>query len=143
MRFWSQVGWIVLLSLVAATLSAFFHPRRPAWFFVESAEVLRWQISVEEARELAAKEEVLWVDARPRKKFEEERLPGSILLNTDEWGDLMFANMDTLQSAMSRPVIVYCDGNRCEKSQDVASRLRELLGLEPVYVLKGDWRLLE
>ncbi len=143
MRFWHQVGLIVLLALLAAALSAFLHPKRPAWYFVESPEVLRWQISVEEAKALAATEEVLWVDARSREKFEEDRLPGSILLNADEWGDQMFENMDTLQTAMSRPVVVYCDGTRCEKSQDVASRLRELLGLDPVFVLKGDWRLLK
>lgn len=143
MNFWRQVGLIVSLALVAATLSAFFHPNRPAWYFVESAENLRWQISVEEAKTLAAAEEVLWVDARSRQKFEEGHMPGSILLNADEWGDLMFENMDTLQSAMSRPVVVYCDGTFCAKSQDVASQLRELLGLDPVYVLKGDWRLLE
>lgn len=143
MAFWKQVGLILGLALVAATLSAFFHPKRPAWYFVASPEVLQWQISPEEAQELASAEDVLWIDARPRAKFEEEHFPDAILLNMDEWGDLMFEHMDTLQTAMDRPVVVYCDGTRCEKSHEVASQLRELLGLEPVYILKGDWRLLK
>lgn len=138
-----QIALILGLTLVAATLSAFFHPKRPAWYFVESPDVVRWQISPEKAKELAATEDVLWVDARSREKFEEEHLPDAILLNADEWGDLMFEHMDALQTAMDRPVVVYCDGTRCAKSQEVASQLRELLGLEPVYILKGDWRLLE
>ena len=138
-----QVGIVLSLALMAAFLSAFFHPQRPAWYFVESAEDLRWQISVEDAKTLAETENVLWIDARPRTKFDEGHMPRAILLNADEWGDLMFQNMDTLQSAMSRPVIVYCDGDRCAKSNDVATRLRELLGLDPVYVLKGDWKLLK
>jgi len=138
-----QIGIILSLSLAAAVLSAFFHPKRPAWYFVESSENLLWKISFEDAQTLAETEDVLWVDARPRAKFEEAHMPGAILLNDDEWGDLMFQNMDTLQSAMSRPVIVYCDGTRCAKSNDVATQLRELLGLEPVYVLKGDWKLLK
>ncbi|MDF1739725.1 MAG: rhodanese-like domain-containing protein [Verrucomicrobiales bacterium] len=135
-----QIAAILGISLVAAILSAAIHPLRPPFFQVESAEVLRWQIDVEKANQLAAAGEVLWVDARSREKFEEGHLEGAILLNPEEWGDLMFRNMDALQAALGTPVVVYCDGTRCEKSQDVSARLRELLGLDPVYVLKGDWR---
>ncbi|MEX2580649.1 MAG: rhodanese-like domain-containing protein [Verrucomicrobiales bacterium] len=138
-----QIGAILSLALAAAILSAFFHPKRPAWRVVESTEELRWQISLDEAKQLAAANEVLWIDARSRETFEDSSLPNAILLNTDEWGDLMFEHMDVLQSAMDRPVVVYCDGTRCAESHEVATRLRELLGLEPVYVLKGDWRDLE
>ncbi|MEM9016653.1 MAG: rhodanese-like domain-containing protein [Verrucomicrobiota bacterium] len=137
-----QCGLILGLSAVATLISAVFHPKRPAWYEVVSPEELRWQISAEEAKEIAGTGEVLWVDARARTKFEEEHFPEAILLNPMEWGDLMFENMDRLQDAMGSPVIVYCDGNDCKKSSDVARQLRELLGLEPVYVLKGSWRAL-
>jgi rhodanese-related sulfurtransferase len=135
-----QVVIIVALTIFAAGLSAFFHPKRPAWFKVSSPEELRWQILPEEAQRLSKESNVLWVDARERAKFEESHRDGAILLNLAEWGDLMFQHMDILQESFERPVIVYCDGQDCGKSLEVAKRLRELIGLEPVYVLKGSWR---
>ena len=135
-----QVVVILGLSLLAAVISALVHPKRPAWFVVESPEELRWKIDLEKARQLTSEGEVVWVDARKREKFDAGHMPDAILLNPDEWGELMFENMDRLQAAFGQPVIVYCDGERCAKSNDVAQRLRELLGLEPVYVLDGDWK---
>lgn len=135
-----QIAAIFGVSLLVAIVSAAIHPKRPPWFQVESAEELRWQIDSEKANQLAADGDVVWIDARKREKFDKEHLEGAILLNNEEWGDLMFQNMDALQDALGKPVIVYCDGTRCEKSKDVSIRLRELLGLDPVYVLKGDWR---
>lgn len=137
---WQQGVVLVGLAGLAAAASAFLHPKRPPWYRVASAEELRWRITPEEAAKLAAEGPVLWVDARTREKFEEEHLPGAILLNRQEWGDLMFEHMDALQDAMGNPVVVYCDGTDCRKSLEVAAQLRELLGLEPVYVLFGDWR---
>lgn len=137
-----QIAAIVGLALLAATVSAFVHPKRPPWYRVQSAEELRWQIDLEQAAEFAVADDVVWIDARKREKFEEDHLEGAILLNPDDWGTLMFENMDALQSAMGKSVVVYCDGTRCEKSADVARRLRELLGLDPVYTLRGDWRKL-
>jgi len=139
----NQLGILLGVALLASAASAVFHPKRPAWFFVESPEVLRWQIDVEKARALLASDEVLLVDARSRSKYEEGHLPEAILLNQQEWGDLMFQHMDRLQDAMRQTVIVYCDGNDCRKSQEVAQQLRELIGLDPVFVLKGDWRELD
>lgn len=135
-----QVVAIGVLSLIAAGLSAVFHPKRPAWFKVASPEELRWQLLPEEAATLASEKRVLWVDARSRTKFEEGHMPEAILLNASEWGDLMFQHMDRLQDAMGHPVVVYCDTAECGKSTHVARQLRDLIGLEPVYVLKGDWR---
>lgn len=138
-----QAILIVLAASVAAVASAFIHPRKPAWYEVHSSADLRWRISVEQAKELATNGEVVWIDARVRAKFEEDHLPGAILLNTEEWADLMFSNQEVLQAVLGRPVIVYCDGSSCARSDEIAVRLRELLGLEPVYVLDGSWRDLE
>lgn len=130
------------LALVAATLSAFFHPKRPAWYKVEPDDVKLWSISEETAADLVKRGKILWVDARPEKKFNEEHYPGAISLDLENWANLMFDQQSTLQDAIGKPVIVYCDGARCEKSKDVARRLRELLSLDPVYLLKGNWRKL-
>lgn len=135
-----EVVIVVGISLIAATLCAFFHPKRPAWYQVVSEDVKRWSIDETEAAQLMGKSDVLWVDARPAAKFAEEHFPGAISLDLENWADLMFEQQATLQDAIGKAVIVYCDGTRCEKSKDVATRLRELLGLEPVYLLKGNWR---
>lgn len=136
------MGFLLGIALIATFASAVFHPKRPTWFFVESPEVLRWQIDVEKANRLLTSEDVLLIDARTRAKFEKAHHPDAILLNQQEWGDLMFQHMDRLQDAMreNEVIIVYCDGTDCRKSQEVAQQLRELIGLEPVYVLKGNWR---
>jgi len=137
---WQQVLAILALAGMASALSAVFHPKRPPWYRVASPEEVRWRISPEEATELEREGPVLWVDARSREKYEEEHRAGAILLTRAEWGDLMFEHMDTLQDAMGNPVIVYCDGSDCRKSLDVARELREIIGLDPVYVLHGEWR---
>lgn len=130
------------IALVGATLSAFFHPKRPAWYKTESDDVIRWSINEAKAAELIKKGEVVWVDARPARKFAEEHYPGAISLDLDNWAELMFEQQETLQNAFGKTVIVYCDGTRCEKSREVAGKLRELLGLDPVYLLKGNWHSL-
>ena len=135
---------ILTLAVIAAVLSAFFLPKRPAWYRVENPDDSLRSISLDQARKFRiATEQVLWVDARSRADYEKAHLKGAILLNTDDWGRLMFEQQDTLQNAMGHPVIVYCDGSACQKSKVIAERLRELLGLDLVYVLKGDWRNLE
>lgn len=140
-----QVVAIVGFALIAAVGSAFLHPKRPAWYRTEDPNLLRWQLGPEEARELSLEKEILWIDAREREKYEAGHLPGAILLTPAEWSDLMFENIDTLQQARSseKAVVVYCDTEECGKSRYVAQQLREIVGLDPVYVMKGDWRELQ
>ncbi|MAB76065.1 MAG: hypothetical protein CMO47_06360 [Verrucomicrobiales bacterium] len=134
-----QGSLILAISLAASALSFVFHPMRPPWYRVASPDELRWQIDLPAAAALVQEGEVLWVDARSREKYEASHLEDAILLNAGEWADLMFQNLDILQDAMDKTVVVYCDSGECQKSNNVASRLRELVGLDPVYVLKGEW----
>ncbi|MCB1233799.1 MAG: rhodanese-like domain-containing protein [Verrucomicrobiae bacterium] len=130
---------IVAIALAAAALTAWLHPRRPAWFLVEESG--QWNLPVGEiAARFPAPGTIVWIDARSAAEFEKGHVPGAILLTEDGWGEQVAANIDRLQEAMGRPVIVYCDGSGCERSRHIAERLRQTVGLEPVYVLKGDWR---
>lgn len=140
MSAWRQAALILVCALVAGGASAVFHPRRPPWYEVEDPVLARWRLPVSKVRELAATEPVVWIDARPRAAYEAGHFPDALLLNMEEWADLMFEHQIPLQAAFERPVVVYCDGESCERSAEVAQRLRELLGLDPVYVLEGDWR---
>lgn len=140
MNAWKQAAVILVLAAVAGAASAVFHPLRPPWYEVASADEMRWGISLDEARGIIAAGEVVWIDARSRANYEAGHLPGAILLNPEEWGELLFNNQDSFQSLLDRPVIVYCDGDACSRSAEVAQRLRELMGLDPVYILQGEWR---
>jgi rhodanese-related sulfurtransferase len=143
MKVWQQSGLLITSALVAGTISAFVHPLRPPWRAVPDPATARWRIDPAQALELMGGEAVVWIDARPRDAHEAGAISGSLLLNPEEWGELMFEHQTALQEAFEKPVIVYCDGEDCSRSDEIAGRLRELLGLEPVYVLEGDWRELQ
>lgn len=137
---WKQALLILALASLAAGLSASLHPRRPPWFETSDPARERWEIDLNAARTLRAEGPVVWIDSRPRADYEQGHLEGALLLNSEEWGELMFEQQEALRAALDQPVVVYCDGAGCERSADIAQRLRELLGLDPVYVLKGPWR---
>jgi rhodanese-related sulfurtransferase len=106
---------------------------------------LKWQppappaageISLGDARKLG--DQVLWVDARPRAKFEREHILGAVLLNEDEWVRLVGPFLDAW--APEKTIVVYCDGGSCEASHHVARRIKEELQIEnAVWVLQGGW----
>ncbi len=88
-------------------------------------------------------EEVLWVDARPRKLWEQDGVENSVLVNDQEdWVDL---EMEFMTRAFGdgtntlKTVVVYCDQSGCSSSKYVADRLRVVatdLDLK-VFVLEG------
>ncbi len=82
-------------------------------------------------------DQVQWVDARSRAKFERTHIPGALLLNEDEWDKLVGPFLDAWDA--DKTLIVYCDGGSCEASQAVAERIRTELKIGGVYVLKGGW----
>jgi rhodanese-related sulfurtransferase len=83
-------------------------------------------------------DKVLWVDARPRAKFEREHIPGAVLLNEDEWVRLVGPFLDEWEPGKN--VVVYCDGGNCDASQAVARRIKTEIQIEsPVWVLHGGW----
>ena len=117
---------LVLLALVPAAASAFFHPKRPAW---KSDEITL-------ATTRSWRENVLWVDARAQADFEKAHIPGAVLLNENTWDELL---LDVLRAAPGRALVVYCSSSRCQSSHEVARRLRDEVGLPHVYVLRGGW----
>lgn len=126
-----QAGLLVLLALIPAWGAALFHPQRLGW----NPEAPR-QGEVVLAEVVAWKERPLWIDARARSAYEQDHIPGAILLNEDEWDSLAKDVFDAWTPG--QPVVVYCDSRQCQSSHEVADRLRES-GLSPVYVLQGGW----
>ncbi len=93
--------------------------------------------------QISPNEKILWVDARPRKDWEENGLPGSSLWNLDPSEDMQAFEADIATRVIETPrVIVYCGDENCGVSRQVAERIRALqLGAE-VSVLHGGWRAL-
>lgn len=124
-----QLVVLLVLALVPATISGFLQLKRVqprAEAQVEAATVRAWG------------GKVLLVDARPRKDYERDALPGAVLLNEDEWNALIPAFLNAWDPDV--PVVVYCGGGGCHASQAVATRLRTELQMENVHVLKGGLR---
>lgn len=137
-----SLALMAVAALVAVGV-AWWHPRAPAWYLTTSVGQDQWDLPVDRVEALAREGgEILWVDARREADYAAGHFPGAILLNEDRWGEQVAAHLDTLQGALSRPVVVYCDGTGCERSQHVAERLRKTVGLDRVYVLRGDWRII-
>ncbi len=122
-----QLTALLLLALAPALVSGKIQLKR-----TEPASV-QDEVTASEVRALGDK--VLWVDARPRAKFEAEHLPGAVSLNEDEWDRLVPTFLDAWEP--EKTVVVYCDGGSCDASHAVARTLREDLKLENVRVLKG------
>jgi rhodanese-related sulfurtransferase len=125
---------VVLLAMAAlpATLSGVFHPRRPAW----TAETLApGEILLSTAQSWG--NNVLWLDARPAAEFRQDHIPGALLLNEDDWDELLPRVLDVW--SRDKFIVVYCSSLKCHASQEVAKRLREEARLPRVYVVKGGW----
>ena len=127
-----ECGLLLLMAAIPALLTAWLHPKRPAWAWskpvveqVALAEVLQW------------KGAVLWVDARESEAYEKQHIHGAILLNETEWNRLLPGFIGTWQPESK--VVVYCNTQQCDASQAVALRLQRELNLTEVHVLKGGW----
>ena len=125
-----QLALVLALALVPALVSG-------AW-------QLQWRkqepLAAGEVRLATARmwgDQVQWVDARPRAKYERTHIPGALLLNEDEWEALVGPFLDAWDA--DKTLVVYCDGGSCEASQAVAERIRTELKIGGVYVLKGGW----
>jgi len=126
-----QAMVILLAALIPASLTAAFHPRRPAW----SQEILApGEETLPTA--LAWGESVLWVDARSADEYGVEHVPGAILLNMEGWDALFPKFLDRWNPG--KKIVVYCSAATCELSREVAERLRKN-GISSVFVLKGGW----
>lgn len=124
---------LLLLAALPAAVAAIIHPKRPKW---ERTLLSESEINLKTA--LDWNEKVLWVDARPREEFESGHIPGALLLNSYEWEQLLDPFLDAWNS--NQKVVVYCRGEGCDLSTEVAQRLRKEVQIPNVYVLKGGWQ---
>ncbi len=92
-------------------------------------------VTVAQAR--AWGDDAIWIDARPEEEFEQEHVPGAVLLNEDRWNELLPLMLATWSP--EKRVVVYCSSQSCGASREVARRLRKEAQLKNVFVLEGGW----
>ncbi|MDQ8186405.1 rhodanese-like domain-containing protein [Pelagicoccus sp. SDUM812002] len=85
-------------------------------------------------------EGALWLDARMDTDFDSAHLDGALLLNEENWDAGFVPLLDVW--VPGSPIVVYCSSESCLRSHQVAERLREELGTDQVYSLKGGWEAL-
>jgi rhodanese-related sulfurtransferase len=133
------------LTLLAAVLTYFFHPYRPALYLKEE-RVADGEISIGDALARQKSGGVVWIDARRRSEFAKKRIPGALPLNKSEhdYDDQMLAVAKVLQDSQDKWVIVYCDTKKCAASHEIAQELRNIFPVpENVYVLHGGFPVWE
>jgi len=81
--------------------------------------------------------DAIFVDARPKARFDAGHIEGAILLNNEDWETLSPKFLDVWDP--DKKTVVYCDGGSCDASREVAERLRREFQIKNVYVLKGGW----
>lgn len=131
-----QAVVIVALAAGAAVLTREYHPRAPALYLIE-APVQKDEVNLKQVQE-RWKGDVIWIDARSQEAFQKEHIPGALLLNEQGFMEQSFALMDVLQTT-TKPVIIYCDGEKCDASRTMRTRLLETFPLDNCFVLKGGW----
>ena len=129
-----QLLLLLGLALLPALAAAWLHPRRPDWHLLATRPT---PLSVSEAKALAARGPVLWVDARSAERFSAAHIPGAMNLSEERWEEGLPGLVEHWQPGT--PVLVYCDALDCQASTQVARRLAVELGIDQVHILTGGW----
>jgi rhodanese-related sulfurtransferase len=140
MKAFSQALILVILSAAAAWGTYAWHPRAPALHLTQ--EPLRDdEVSMAVIRE-KFHEEVLWIDARPADQFAAKHMPGALNVSEQQFDEQLVLHLDTLQTN-TKPVVVYCSGQKCEASRKVMEKLKEMGFVKDAFIFKGGWSVLE
>ena len=82
-------------------------------------------------------ENILWVDARPAKDYDENHVRDAVLINEDNY----YVNLSAIVSpgAQGKTVIVYCASEECTSGINIVRLIRKDTGLKEVFSLVGGW----
>lgn len=131
-----QAFILLTLSAAAAAATHLWHPNAPVWYLADESPA-EGEVTIKEVQE-RWNGDVLWIDARIRERYNEEHIPGALLLNEYERDDLLLEHLEKLQVS-GKPIVVYCDAATCEASHKMRDYLTQNVGLPEVWVLTGGW----
>ena len=126
-----QAAILTALAFVPAIGEAVYLRERVSWKSPAASD----EVGVVSAKSWG--DNVLWLDARPAEDFENEHVPGAMLLNQEEFNELLPKVLNAWSP--ERKIVVYCSKKTCGASREVARRLRDEAQLKNVYVLDGGW----
>ena len=126
-RILREAGLLLLFAAIPATMMGVWKLKTTKETALEPGE-----IRAAEAKHSAV--DKVWVDARSRAKFERKKIPGAVLLNAEEWDELVPKFLDAW--GPDKTVIVYGEEEN-DSAATIALRLREELKIENVWVLHG------
>jgi rhodanese-related sulfurtransferase len=127
-----QALLLIALASVPAIGEAIYFRNKVSW---ESRDRASEMVNLDQAQSWGTNAN--WIDARPDSEFEQDHVPGAILLNEDRWDELLPEFLG--QWSPDKKVVVYCSSQSCNASREIARRLRDEAGLKDVFVLQGGW----
>jgi rhodanese-related sulfurtransferase len=127
-----QLALLIALALLPAAGEAIYFREKISW---QSPDLPSESVDVDLAKSWG--DQAIWVDSRPENEFEQDHVPGAILLNEDRWNELLPQFL--AQWSPEKKIVVYCSTKSCNLAREVAKRLREEAQLKDVFVLKGGW----
>lgn len=134
-----QAAGLLAASVLAGAVALRLHPEPPEIYLMREAPEAG-EVNMEQVMAMEAATGVLWIDARVREQFDLGHVPGALLLNPQEFDVLAFEYLTTFQDN-TKPIVIYCDAQRCAASKTVMQRVREsgLAMDNEVHVLRGGW----
>jgi len=140
------IGQIIVIAITSTVLSLTLNAVRPDGIPLlakelavaeeieyDTAEPRLFAITLDQALELYQKGTV-FVDAREPEYYQEGHIKGA--WNIPFFLELVF-KLDSLQGK-DAPMVIYCSGNECGSSEDLAYEL-QAEGFSNILVFKGGW----
>ena len=100
------------------------------------------EITIKYAKKLHSKG-VLFVDARPARKWKKGTIPGAISIPDTKFMRAPEKYLSLLPANKNTKIVVFCGGYKCVKSHNVGRLLKEKYGYKKVYVYAGglpEWK---
>jgi rhodanese-related sulfurtransferase len=136
----AQLTSIVVMAAAAAGGTFLIKGAPVRTLVCDPAELKEDEVCLEQLKET---DPILWIDARPRKDWTKNGLPGALLWNLDPAEDMQSFEAEVVPHLLEAPwVIVYCGDENCGVSRQVAGQIRALGFDSKVSVLRGGWRAL-
>lgn len=137
-----------LLALPAAALALggmfnLLNPQGLAWSVAAERQAiiqpdsLFRRVTWAEAGPLVGEGGAVLVDARPTRQFEAGHIPGAVSLPSFAFDEIVSVFVE--EHGRDRPVIVYCDRENCDLSEELALRLARDFGMSNVAILEGGY----
>jgi len=93
-------------------------------------------ISLQEAEELFASQQAVFIDSRPEKDYQQGHIVGALNVPFDD--PRREEILSQLNFAPEQTLVVYCDGNDCRSSVELAKML-DAHGFQSIKVFFGGW----